>query len=46
VPLTEARTARALGQTYPPITAIHVKDAGDVHPVFAKVMTAVRVAAV
>lgn len=42
---TEARMARALGQAYPSITAIRVKDVlATFNSVFAKVMTAVRVA--
>ena len=42
---TEARLARALGQAYPSITAIRVKDVlATFNSVFSKVMTAVRVA--
>jgi putative ABC transport system permease protein len=41
----EAKTVRALGREYPSVTAIRVKDVLDAfHSVFAKVMTAVRVA--
>lgn len=44
-PSAEAQVMRALGRSYPSVTAIRVKDVLDaVNSVFAKVMTAVRVA--
>jgi putative ABC transport system permease protein len=42
---TEAQVVRALGRTYPSVTAIRVKDVLDAfNAVFTKVMTAIRVA--